>query len=67
MFIKNHQEIDFDSMFSDMLFNEIELFCKELNINEYNKDSLKIQHIWFNQYFVNISISNMYLMVLSGF
>lgn len=51
VFIKNHQEIDFDSMFSDMLFNEIELFCKELNINEYNKDSLKIQHIWFNQYF----------------
>lgn len=50
VFIRNNHRLDFDCMFSDMLFNEIELFCKELNINEYNKDSLKIQDIWFNDY-----------------
>ena len=50
VFIKNHHELDFNSIFSDMLFKEIELFCKELNINEYNKDSLMIQKIWFNNY-----------------
>lgn len=50
VFIKNIHELDFDCMFSDMLFKEIESFCKELNINEYNKHSLKIQQIWFNNY-----------------
>ena len=47
VFIKNNHNLDFDCMFSDMLFNQIELFCKELNTNEY---SVKIQKIWFNNY-----------------